>query len=189
MNLRLVLAVVAGALVAAGCSQVEPMALDDYASTMTDETASYVLESQEISLRYQMAVEDQVEALTASGEAADLEGAMVIVRSETANFLSLLADAMERYHAAISALEPPEEVTESHDAYIEIIGSVRSTLPASRDALAETETFEDVLSSLFGSGFADGQQAWTAACETLEAAIRDAGRGANLKCVRESVAG
>lgn len=189
MRYRIVLLLLAGVVFAAGCSQVDPMSLEEYADTITETTGAYVLESQEISLRYQMTVEDQVEGLTSSGSEADMEGAMIIVRSETANFLALLDDAMERYHADIAGMIPPAEIADSHDKYLAIIVSVRSTLPAARDALAETTTFQDVIASLVGSGFADGQEAWTAACQSLESAIRDAGRGADLKCVREPVAG
>lgn len=187
MKRRLTHLLVAGALFAAGCSQAEQMPLDEYADAMTKATASYVLESQGISLRYQIAVEGQVEALVSSGVDADLDGAMVIVRSETANFLALVDDAMGRYHAGIAALARPTVVAELHDAYLDIIASVRSTLPASRDALGETTTFEQVLASLVGSGFADGQAAWTAACQSLESAIRDQGRGVDLKCVRDRI--
>ena len=165
------------------------MPLAEYADEITEVTGAYVLETQEISFRYQSAVERQVEALTSSGTTADLDGAMTIVRSETANFLALLDDAMTRYHTDVSEMEPPLEVVDRHDAYVAIIASVRSTLPASRDALAETTNFEEVLASLVGSGFADGQQAWTAACQSLESAIREAGRGADLKCVRDTVDG
>jgi hypothetical protein len=154
---------------------------------MTEGTEAYVLESQEISLNYQTAVQSQVDELVSSGATADLEGAMTIVRFETANFLALLDDAMGRYHDGIEGLVPPNDVAEPHGAYLKIIASVRSTLPASRDALAETATFEEVLSSLVGSGFADGQAAWTAACQSLESAIREGGRGADLKCDREPV--
>jgi hypothetical protein len=176
-----------GALIATACSQPEPMSLDAYAESMNELTEAYVLESQEISLRYQLAVENQVEELVSSGANPDLQGAMVIVRSETANFLALLDDAMGRYHGGIAEMVPPDQVAGRHAAYLEIIESVRSTLPASRDALEDTTTFEQVLSSLVGSGFADGQAAWTAACESLESAIRDGGRGADLKCVRDPV--
>lgn len=177
------------AVVAAGCSQSEPMSLPVYADSITEVTESYVLESQEISLRYQTAVERQVEALASSGGTGDLEEAMVIVRSETANFLAFLDDAMGRYQASLAEMEPPLDLADPHDAYLSIITSVRSTLPASRDALAETTTFDEVIASLVGSGFADGQQAWTATCETLESEIRAAGRGADLKCSRDPVSG
>ena len=178
-----------GALIAVSCSQAETMSLDAYAASMTEATDAYVLESQEISLRYQTAVEQQVKELVSSGADADLVGAMAIVKSETASFLSLLDDAMGRYHDGMADLEPPTEVADEHGAYLAIIASVRSTLPASRDALEDTTTFEEVLSSLVGSGFADGQAAWTSACGSLESAIRDGGRGADLKCVRDPVAG
>ncbi len=186
---RLVALLVVGAVLTASCSRTEPMTLDEYATATTDVTESYVVESQGISLRYQTAVEDQVGELVSSGADADLEGAMTIVRSETANFLALLDDAMGRYHAAIAEMAPPDAVAERHAAYLVIIESVRSTLPASRDALADATTFEQVLASLVGSGFADGQAAWTAACEALESAIRDGGRGADLRCVRDPVGG
>ncbi len=187
MTSRSVAVLLVGALIAAACSQPEPMSLDAYAESMNEVMEAYVLESQQISLSYRRAVEAQVEELLSSGAKADLEGAMTIVRSETANFLALLDDAMGRYHADMAEMVPPDQLAERHDAYLEIVESVRSTLPASRDALAETTTFEQVLSSLVGSGFADGQAAWTAACESLESAIRDGGRGADLKCVRDPV--
>ena len=187
MRHRLVLLLLVGTVIAASCSETEPMPLDEYAAAMTETTDSYVLESQGISLRYQRAVEDQVSALLSSDAQADLEGAMTIVRSETANFLALLDDAMGRYRASLAEFAPPDKVAGQHEAYLEIIASVRSTLPASRDALADTTTFEEVIASLVGSGFADGQAAWTAACESLESAIRGEGRGANLKCVREQI--
>jgi hypothetical protein len=187
MRSRLLLLLFVVAAIAASCSGTQPMLLEEYAAVMTETTDSYVLESQEISFRYQRAVEDQVSALLSSGSLADLEGAMTIVRSETVNFLALLDDAMGRYHTSLTEFTAPEKVAGQHEAYLEIIASVRSTLPASRDALADTKTFEEVIASLVGSGFADGQAAWTAACESLESAIRGEGRGANLKCVREQI--
>ncbi len=189
MKTHFALFLLAGALLAASCSQADPMPLDEYAVAITGVTQAYVLESQEITLRYQLGVEDQVDDMLASGVEGNIEGAMIIVRSETANFLALLDDAMGRYHTGITELTPPLSVAAPHEAYLEIIASVRSTLPASRDALAETSTFEDVIASLVGSGFADGQQAWRSACQALESAIRDAGRGADLKCVRDPVTG
>ena len=187
--IRLLIVALTSGLVAVSCSQTEPMSLDAYATSMTEATDAYVLESQEISLRYQTAVEQQVKELVSSGADADLDGAMTIVKSETTNFLALLDDAMGRYHDGLADLETPTEVADEHEGYLAIIASVMSTLPASRDALENTTTFEEVLSSLVGSGFADGQAAWTAACATLESAIRDGGRGADLKCVRDPVAG
>jgi hypothetical protein len=187
MNRSLVLILVVLAAIGASCSEAEPMTLENYATATTQTTESYVLESQQISLRYQTAVEDQVRELVSSSDQPDLEGAMTIVRSETANFLALLDDAMGRYHTDLEELTPPTPVAEQHEAYLKIIASVRSTLPTSRDALADTTTFEEILSSLVGSGFADGQTAWTAACELLESAIRGEGRGADLKCVRDQL--
>ena len=73
------------AVFAAGCSGADPMPLAEYADEITEVTGAYVLETQEISFRYQTAVERQVEALTSSGTTAGIDGAMTIVRSETAN--------------------------------------------------------------------------------------------------------
>lgn len=163
------------------------MSLDAYAQSITEATDAYVLESQEISLRFQLGVEDQIDELVSSGAQQDLEGAMSIVRFETTAFLDRLDEAMGTYHAGMAEMVPPDQVAERHDAYLRIIESVRSTIPASREALADTTTFDEVLTSLVGSGIADGQAAWTSACESLEAAIRQGGRGADLKCVRDPV--
>ncbi len=172
------------ALVTAACSSTPPMSIDAYADAATAATAAYVGESQQLGLTYQKTVESEVGKIVDSGAADAVADATTLVRTETVNYLALLDDAILRYVAAIEDMTPPAAVKDAHGAYLAIVESVRATVPQMREAVASAGSIPEIQAALRRSGFADGQAAWLATCSSLEQAVRDAGRGVDLKCVR-----
>lgn len=173
--------------VAVGCSTTPSLSVDDYADAAASATDAYVAESQQLSLTYHKKVEREVAAIVEAGADTAVEEATTLVRTETVMYLALLDDAIQRYVAAMDDLVPPAEIDEQHDAYVVIVESVQVTLPDMRDAVGESQSIPEIQAALRGSGFADGQSAWVATCQTLEQAVRDAGRGVDLKCLKRDV--
>jgi hypothetical protein len=186
--MKLLWLVVVSAVALAGCAGEDSLTLDEYADQITTISALYVEESQSLSLRYQRDVERKVGELTNAGGVALVTAAVILVSGETASYLALLDDAINRYVVSMSELNPPSELVDGHASYVEVVSSVHQSLPAMRDAVASSQSMTDIQLALAGSGFADGQAVWTAACVSLEQDIRDLGRGADLKCVKPAVA-
>ncbi|HSJ71708.1 MAG TPA: hypothetical protein VLA29_08705 [Acidimicrobiia bacterium] len=172
---------VVAALLTVACS-ASP-SLEDYIASMERHTDAYVDESQSLSFEYQSAVEDGVRRIVAEGGADPTGEALMLVTSQTVQYLALLGDAMDRYHTAIEPLVPTKEVVADHDAYAAAVGSVVSSLPPTRTAVEAATSISEVQLALASSGFADGQLRWTATCSTLEQTVRDQGRGIDLRCV------
>lgn len=163
------------------------MTIDEYADAAGAIADAYVTESQNASFTYQRDVERSVGEIAASGSTTAVEEAVAVMRTETTAFLGLIGDAMARYIDAIAELNPPPDIAEAHDAYVDVMTSVRAALPEMRDSVAAAESLGDIEAALAGSTFADGQPAWTASCLALEQTVRDLGRGLDLKCERTEV--
>lgn len=176
------------ALSAAACSGEAAMTVDDYAEAATAVSGDYVAESQELSFQYQLKVERRVEEIAESGSDAVLSEVVGVVRTETTTFLALLGDAIGRYLDVMEGLVPPDAVADAHVDYVAAMASAHRSLPEMRDAVAATESLEEVESALAGSRFADGQPVWLATCLALEGAVRDQGQGIDLKCEKAEVA-
>ena len=164
---------------AAGCSAA--VSIDDYADEMSAAASAYVEEAQALSLRYQSGVEDGVRELVETSESPE-EEVVALVRQQTVSYLVLLEDAMHRFSTAIGDIEPAPEVEQEHDAYVASVDLVVGSLPATRAGISEATSLDEVGYTLNASGFADGQDRWTATCASLEQAVRDEGRGMDLKC-------
>lgn len=173
--------------VAAGCAATPEMSVAEYAEAAAETTAAYVAETQQLSYAYQQTVEREVEEIVASKADTAVEDATALVSTETVQYLALLDDAIVRYLAALNELAPPAPIEDAHGAYLEIVDSVRSTLPGMRDSVAAATSIEGIQAALVGAGFSDGQAAWVARCGVLEQAVRDQGRGIDLKCVRRDI--
>lgn len=169
------------------CSSGESLTLDEYAEAATAIADAYVTESQDASFTYQRDVERLVGQIAASGSVTALDEAVAVMRTETTTFLGLLGDAMDRYISAFAELDPPGAIEESHEAYVGVMTSVHSALPAMRDSVAASSSLGDIEAALAGSAFADGQPSWIASCLALEQATRDLGQGMDLKCERTEV--
>ncbi len=163
------------------------MSVADYADAAAETTAAYVAETQQLSYTYQQTVEREVQEIVASKADTAVQDATALVRTETVQYLALFDDAIVRYLAALDELTPPEPIQEAHVEYLAIVESVRSTLPGMRDSVAATTSIEGIQSALVGAGFSDGQAAWVARCNVLEQAVRDQGRGIDLKCMRRDI--
>lgn len=186
-RVKMAMAVGAVALVGYACSSEPAMTIDTYADAAASATSAYVDESQQLSLTYQKLVEREVGKIVESGSDTAVADATTLVRTETVKYLALLDDAILRYVEAMDGLAPPGQVEEAHDAYIVIVESVQMTLPGMREAVGAASSIPQIQEALVGSGFSDGQTAWLATCSTLEQAVRDAGRGVDLKCVKPDV--
>lgn len=184
---RLGLIAAAVALVATACSN--PMPLDEYAELLTTTTDGYVVESQNLSYDYQKAVEDGAREIVASGADDAEEQVLILARQQTAQYLGLLSDAMLRYHAALSEMEPPGEVADAHGQFVDAVGAVLKALPAAKQGVEDAESLDEIQQALTASGFADGQFRWTATCSSLEQSIKDAGQAVNLRCVKPTEVG
>ncbi len=167
---------------AGGCSS--SMTIDAYAEALGEEADAYVVESQDLSYDYQRSVEDGVAALAEAGGDDTLEAAVGLVRSETVAYLALLTDVTGRYLEGLEALEPPSEVASAHDAYVAAVDGVYRAIPSARDAAEAAPDLDGIRLALTSSGFADGQLRWTSTCTALEQAVRDEGRGVDLRCER-----
>lgn len=172
----------------ASCGTAEQLTLDEYAVQAVAIADGYVQESQDVSFQYQRKVEQLVGEIAASGSSTAIEEAVEVMRTETASFLALIDDAMARYIEAFDALEPPDDISEAHEAYVDVMASVHGSLPVMRDRVSDAGSLGDIEAALAGSAFADGQPLWTAACQALEQTVRDLGRGLDLKCERTEVA-
>jgi len=187
-RIRLLVVVGVVTLMAVGCSSTPSLTVEEYANEATAITEAYVVEAQTLSLAYQRNVEKKVADIVDAGTSSVVDEATELVRVETVNHLALLNDAVVRYHEAMAELEPPDSIRDDHDAYVTIVESVQSTIPALRDAVGEADSIPGIQAALSGSGFSDGQLAWVATCERLEQSVRDEGHGIDLKCARQDVA-
>lgn len=170
------------------CSSDASLPIDEYARQTSAAAAAYVKESQSISMRYQGDVERKVAEIAAGSSPTAIEEATAFVGEETVRYLAQLDDTIGRFREALSELEPPRDLVESHDRYVAVTGTVRDNLPILRSAVSEATSIDDIGKAIAGSGFADGQDVWVAACSTLEQRIRDLGYGADLKCAKSEVA-
>ena len=171
-------------LLVAACSS--PVSLDEYIDTMESASSAYVTEAQERSFQYQSTVEDGVRDLVADESADPLSEAAELVRTETVRYLAYLGDAMSRYRDAIVEAAPPAEIAEAHEAFGSAVAAVVDGVPATRAAVEAAETLDGIQQSLGASQLADGQPRWTATCRALEQAVRDQGRGIDLRCVEDA---
>jgi hypothetical protein len=174
------------ALVASACAQ-PAMSVESYASEMETIAGDYVAEAQGLSAQYQRSVEDEVRAVVADDPSAAEARVVEITTEATVNYLALLGDSMNRFITSMDELRPPEGIEPAHDEFVGAVASVYGALPASRDAVGQATSLSEVRLALTGSGFADGQIRWTAACTSLEAAVRSQGTGLDLGCVRQEV--
>lgn len=179
---RFVPVAVIAALLVGACS-ASPPSLEEYVESMERHTDAYVDESQALSFEYQSSVEDGVRRIVAEGGADPTGEALTLVTTQTVQYLALLGDAMDRYHRAIAPLVPTPEVVADHDSYAAAVGFVVSSLAPTRTAVESATSIGEVQLALGSSGFADGQLRWTATCSALEQAVRDQGRGIDLRCV------
>lgn len=182
--MRLAAAILAGALLVAGCSSA--MTIDEYAAELSGIAEAYVVESQNLSYDYQSAVEDGVREIVEAGQDGTEATAIELVRSETVQYLAMLSDAMGRYLARLEALSPPDEVKDQHEAYVDAVRNVYEAIPEARDTVSEATSIDDVQVALTASGFADGQLRWTTTCVSLEEAVEAQGETVTLRCVRST---
>ncbi len=169
----------------AGCSS--PLSTEQYADSIGTLTDAYVVESQNLSYDYQSSVEDGVRILVDEGGDDAATEAVALIRNESVQYLALLGDSMDRYVVALRKLSAPGPLADKHDDYVSAIVFVHEALPETRDAVAAAKDIASIQLALTSSGFADGQIRWTAACASLEEAIRSEGRGVDLRCVRPDV--
>ena len=184
---RMVALAVVFATLAAACSASVTLTVDEYVDAATKSTDLYVDQSQTLGLSYQRTVEEGVAVIAARGGQAAVTEATDLVRTETVKYLGLLDDAMLQYIEDLDGLNPPDPVATEHDAYVAIIGSVEVSMQPMRESVDQAVSIADIQAALVGSGFSDGQTAWVAVCKQLEQAVRDEGRGIDLKCERRDV--
>ncbi len=179
--------VVGFALIVAACSSSQT--LDEYADALSTQTDAYVVESQNLSYDFQSEVEDGTRDVLAAGSEDPEAEVLVLFREGTVAYLALLGDAMLRYRTSLEELMPPGDVAEQHAAFLAAVVAVSDAIPEAKVAVEGATSLDDVQRALTASGFADGQPRWTGTCQTLEAAVVDAGRAMNLRCVRPTDAG
>lgn len=170
-------------LLAGACSEGS-LSPADYASVLGERTDDYVQESQSLSATFHSTVEDKITALAESGEGDVVALATAATRRETVQYLAVLEDAMIRYLEALGSISPPGNLVDAHDAYLEAIDAVRSSMPATRARVGEATDLTGIQTAITGSGFGDGQLRLRAACSSLEAAVRQEGHGVDLGCTR-----
>jgi hypothetical protein len=175
--------VVSLAIVLSSCSG-SSLTVAEYATELEDSTNGYILESQRVSTTFHSTVEDEVTRIAEAGEGDLLALATDVTSRETVLYLALLEDAMMRYVAVVEAIKPPLALVEPHAAYVRAIESVRSSMPATRTAVGDAATFDEIQVAIAQSGFSDGQIRLRAACVALETAVRAEGSGIDLGCTR-----
>jgi hypothetical protein len=170
-------------LVAAACS-LGSLSSADYAAVLGEHTDDYIQESQNLSVAFHSTVEDEIKVLAESGEGDVVALATDVTRQETAQYLAVLEDAMTRYVEALGSMSPPRGLVDAHDAYVEALDAVRSSMPETRARVGEATDLTGIQTAITGSGFSDGQLRLRAACSSLEAAVRQEGHGVDLGCTR-----
>ena len=53
-----------------------------------------------------------------------------------------------------------------------------------KQAVEASDGLDGIQGAMTASAFSDGQPRWTAMCVALEEAVREEGRGINLRCIR-----
>jgi hypothetical protein len=180
---RPVVAAAVLAVLVSACSD-SAMSASDYASALEVGTDAYIAESQVLSGAFQRTVEDEIAQLAETGKGDLLSIATEITSRETVQYMSLLEDAMMRYGSSLETIEPPAALSDPHDAYVLALGSVRSSMQATRDAIGSAEDLDGIQIAITGSGFSDGQLRLRTACSSLEVAVRQEGHGIDLGCTR-----
>ena len=178
--MRVVALGLACVVLAGGCSS--SMTIDAYADALGGEADAYVVESQDLSYDYQRSVEDGVAALAGQDGDAPIDEAIALVRRETVAYLATLTDVTGRYLDGLEELDPPSDVANAHEAYVGAVDGVYRAIPAAREAAESAVDLDGIRLALTASGFADGQLRWRATCSALEQAVRDEGRGVDLRC-------
>jgi len=170
-------------LLATACS-IGSLSTAEYAAVLGERTDEYIQESQDVSAAFHSTVEDRIKVLAESGEGDVVALATDMTRRETVQYLAVLEDAMTRYVDALRSMSPPGSLVDAHDAYVEAIDAVRSSMPATRARVGEATDLSGIQTAITGSGFSDGQLRLRAACSSLEAAVRQEGHGVDLGCSR-----
>jgi hypothetical protein len=149
---------------------------------------AYVADAQSLSSGYQDRVIDEIRTMLESGRDDAATRAVEITSAATTDYLGVLADDMLVFVDTVDALNPPTEIGEEHDEFVAAIRSVHESIPATVEAVSESDSIDGIRFALTSSGFADGQIRWTAACVTLETAVRSLGQGIDIGCVRPEIA-
>jgi hypothetical protein len=170
-------------LLASACS-IGSLSSAEYASALGEATDEYIQESQDVSATFHSTVEDRIKVLAESGEGDVVALATDMTRRETVQYLAVLENAMSRYAEALTSMSPPGNLVDTHDAYVEAIDAVTSSMPATRARVGEASDLTGIQTAITGSGFSDGQLRLRAACSSLEAAVRQEGHGVDLGCSR-----
>ncbi len=176
------------ALVLSACSGTA-LTVPEYATQLQEVTDAYIDEAQDLTESFQRTVEEQISELAESGEGNLLLLATAITSQETVQYLTLVEDAMARYTQKLEPMDPPQEVAEEHEDYVDALESVRLSMPETIDGVAEAHDLVGIQEAITNSGFNDGQLRLQAACRLLEEAVRAAGQGVDLGCAKHSDTG
>jgi hypothetical protein len=153
--------VVAAGLVAGACSGDEPAAVDNslarYATALSDLTNEY---------------------RTAIGDLSAPEGA------DAGDLLGGAAVSMWSYISVVSALEPPADLADEHQAYVDAFIASATYMNDATAALegVTVEDMPDVIAAEFGTTAATLGASVAAACTDLQQEIAVAGIGVQLGC-------
>jgi hypothetical protein len=174
------------AVVASACG-APALSIPEYIVVAEEATDAYIVESQTLSATFQKSVEDEIASIAESGEAELFELAGEVTSQETVQYLALLEDAMARYLEALTAVVPPDVLSDPHEAYVGAIESVRISMPETRTGVEHATDLAGIQTAITSSGFGDGQLRLQAACTDLEAAVRAEGHGIDLGCTPTTV--
>ena len=170
-----------------GCVQ-PALSVEAYATSLELASDAYVADAQRLSTGYQDQVIDEIRTMIESSPDDAASRAVGITSAATTDYLGVLADDMLVFLDSVDELNPPSEISEQHEEFVAAIRSVHESIPGTIDVVRESDSIDGFRFALTSSGFADGQIRWTAACTSLEMAVRSLGQGIDIGCVRPEIA-
>lgn len=174
---------VALVLALVGCGEEATLTNAEYRDLVVDRATVYVEEAEELRTVHVFQLERAVDDLVKELEGAELEAAVIAeTGGRSAVLFARTADALDRYVADLTAIEPPEVLREPHQEYIDALWLSIRGIGDTVDALTGASTFGAIDSAIGGSTFSDTQPRVDAACDRLEMALTDQGAPGNLHC-------
>lgn len=183
------LPILAGLLLVATACGDGRMSAEAYFEQATAAAAAYEQTTDEIFDAYGSVVTDaptDFGARTRDSDTATLveerDRLLVTMVAEVTSAYGQAAEALDVFIAAMSSLEPPEEVEVTHDAALTAWQRLVDAIPDLIMTLEAVDSPDDFSVSINASAFGDAQPRVAAACADLEGLASALGLTADLQC-------
>lgn len=183
-RLSLLMALVAAAM---ACSSSPPLPAAEYFSVVEEELIRLDQATKDLTDRYALELDKEIELLVAtreaeSGEPADgvLDAIVDVARAKMQAIISAHTGQVDLFTERIGGLIPPDAVSSSHQELVASFATWASTAEATLLQLETAAGLGELAAALTASPYADAQLRVDQACRALIA--NAAGAGIELSC-------